>query len=262
MFIWKDCFDIHWAISHGCLIIETTRDGVNFVLPPFGGIKENLPKVIESLKEYFHNKPFEMHGIYESTKEEFAKYLPEITEYEEDRDNWDYVYLAEKLATLSGRKYHSKKNHLNAFLKEHPEHVYEEITPENVSECIAFSEKWCEKRSTEDPSIKCEYCAIKVALNNFKALELKGGLIRINGEVQAFSFGEKMNDKMAVIHVEKAHPEIRGLYTAINQEFVKNTWTDCLYINREEDMGKESLRKAKESYKPEFMVKKYNTIIK
>ena len=262
LFIWRSCYDVNWAICHGCLIIQVTRDGVSFILPPFGGIKEDLPKVIQTLKEHFNGQPFEMHGIYESTKEIFAQYLPEITEYIDDRDNWDYVYLQEKLANLSGRKYHGKKNHYNGFIKDHSDFVYEPITSANVAECIAFGEKWCERRIGEDPSLECEYCAIKEALNNLEVLELKGGLIRLNGEVQAFSFGEKVNDEMAVIHVEKAHPEIRGLYTAINKEFVKNTWGDVQYINREEDMGKEGLRKAKESYNPEFMVKKFNTIIK
>ena len=114
----------------------------------------------------------------------------------------------------------------------------------------------------EDESLKCEFCAIKEALNNLEVLNIQGGLIRINGEVEAFTFGEKQNDELVIVHVEKANPEIRGLYTVINQEFIQHNWTDVKYVNREEDMGKEGLRKAKESYNPEFMVKKYNTIIK
>jgi len=244
------------------LIIKVTVKDVTFVLPAFGGIDKDLPLVVDALKEYFQGQPFEIHGIYEETIERFKTFLPMITEYEEDRDNWDYVYLREKLANLSGRKYHSKKNHVNAFKKDYPDYVYEPITMANKDECILFSDKWCEHRLADDKSLKCEFCAIKEALNNLEFLNIKGGLIRINGNIEAFTFGEKQNDELVVVHVEKANPDIRGLYPTINQEFIQNNWTDVKYVNREEDMGKEGLRKAKESYNPEFMVKKYNTIIK
>ena len=80
--------------------------------------------------------------------------------------------------------------------------------------------------------------------------------------MKAFTFGERAGKNTAVIHVEKADPDIRGLYTAINKEYIAHEWPDVTYINREEDMGKEGLREAKESYKPAFMVKKYNTVIR
>ena len=164
--------------------------------------------------------------------------------------------------TLAGRKYHGKKNHCNAFVKEYPDYVYEEMNRSNIDECIAFGDMWCERRMGDDPSLVCEKCAIHEALNNFEALKLRGGVIRIGGKVEAFSFGEKINDNTAVLHVEKANPEIRGLYSVINRDFAKNAWGDVTYLNREEDMGIEGLRMAKESYKPEFMVKKYSTVFK
>ena len=220
-----------------------------------------MPLIVNALKEYFGG-PFEFHGIYESTMERFKRTMPEITEYTEDRDNWDYVYDREKLATLSGRKYHSKKNHYNAFIKEHPDYVYEEINAANKDECIAFGKAWCAQRAETDPTIKCEACAIEEGLNNMEFLKIRGGLIRLDGQVKAFTFGEKVSEHTAVVHVEKADPNVRGLFTAINKDFVQNAWPDVQFINREEDMGKEGLRKAKESYNPIFMVKKYNTIIR
>jgi hypothetical protein len=92
-------------------------------------------------------------------------------------------------------------------------------------------------------------------------LELRGGAIRINGKIEAFRFGKKINEDTAVLHVEKANSEIRGLYTAINKEFASHAWDDVTYLNREEDMGVEGLRRAKESYHPEFMFKKYSVVI-
>lgn len=258
--MWRDCYNIFWCIEHDFLLVKVKRNDIDFYLHPFGGKPEDFPKIIDEIKAYSKGEPFEIHGIYEAEKERLEKYLPDV-EFIEDRDNWDYVYLREKLATLSGRKYHGQKNHYNAFKKANPDYVYEPITEANIAECLAFGEKWCDDRVHEDPSLVCEKYAIAQAFNNFAALELRGGAIRINGKIEAFSFGKKINDDTAVLHVEKANHEIRGLYTAINKEFAANAWSDVTYLNREEDMGHEGLRRAKESYHPEFMVKKYSIII-
>ena len=113
----------------------------------------------------------------------------------------------------------------------------------------------------EDSSLLCEKYAIQEAFLSFEQLELRGGAIRFDGKIQAFSFGKKINDETAVLHVEKANHDVRGLYTAITKEFAAHAWTDVKYLNREEDMGKPGLRAAKEALHPEFMVKKYNVII-
>lgn len=260
MFVWRDCYNIFWCEAHGFLIVKVKRNNVDFYLHPFGGKPEDFPEILAELKEHSQGKPFEIHGIYEAEKEKLAEFLPEI-EFIEDRDNWDYVYLREKLAALSGRKYHGQKNHFNAFKKAYPDYVYEPITEANIAECLAFGEKWCDDRIHEDPSLICEKYAISQALNNFDKLGLRGGAIRLNGKIEAFSFGKKINDDTAVLHVEKANHEIRGLYTAINKEFASHAWNDVIYLNREEDMGSEGLRKAKESYHPEFMVKKYSIVM-
>ena len=84
----------------------------------------------------------------------------------------------------------------------------------------------------------------------------------LGDKVVAFTFGEKLNSDTAVIHVEKADPEIRGAYTAINQNFVAAEWSEMTYINREEDMGLEGLRQAKESYHPVKMIEKYFVTVK
>lgn len=261
LFVWRNCYKICWAVSHDWLLIKVTRNDVTFVLPPFGGDTKDLPLVMEDLKGAFDGKPFEMRGIYEETIACFKTILPEIDNYLEDRDNWDYVYLRENLANLSGRKYHGKKNHANAFRKEYQNYVFHEITKDDILECIAFGDMWCELKGQGDAGLRCEFCALEQALKNLETLNVRGAVIRIDGKIQAFTLGEKINPDMAVIHFEKANPDIRGLYTVINQEFCSNIWQDVTYINREEDMGLEGLRKAKESYKPEFMVKKYTAII-
>ena len=115
---------------------------------------------------------------------------------------------------------------------------------------------------TVDPFINYERTAILEVLNNFADFRLQGGAILLNGRVIAFTFGEQLNKDTAVIHVEKADPEVRGAYPAINQGFVEHAWGHLTYINREEDMGIEGLRKAKESYKPEKLIEKFNATLK
>ncbi|MDY6029090.1 MAG: phosphatidylglycerol lysyltransferase domain-containing protein [Acidaminococcaceae bacterium] len=261
LFSWRDCYNIFWCVAHDFLLLKVKRNNSDFYIQPFGGKDEDLPCLMEALKEEHSGKPFEMHGIYDCTRERMAKVMPQL-EFIDDRDNWDYVYLREKLATLSGRKLHGQKNHYNSFVNAHPDYKYEPITSANLEECLHFGEAWCDERMTEDPSLECEKYAIRQAFTNFHALELRGGAIRFDGAVQAFSYGRKINDETAVLHVEKAQHGVRGLYIAMTKEFAANAWEDVIYLNREEDMGHEGLRKAKEALHPEFMVKKYNVYYK
>ena len=235
-------------------------DGETFYLQPFGGNDEDLPLLVEEIKEH-HGGPFEFRGIYECSLERLGR-LKFDEEYREARDSWDYVYLQEDLANLKGRRYHGQKNHYNAFKKENPGYVFEMINPENYAECLNFGEEWCKARMESDPSIMWEARALQEAFVNFEALGLRGGAIRIDGKIQAFSFGKTINDEICDVNVEKANTEIRGLYAAIQTECAKNVWSDMKYLNREEDMGSEGLRKAKEALHPVFMVKKYNLLIK
>lgn len=261
LFVWRNCYGIYWCEAHGFLLVKVKRNDVDFYIQPFGGRDEDLPLLMQELKEEHGGAPFEMHGIYEDTRERFERVMPEL-QFVDDRDNWDYVYLQEKLSTLSGRKLHGQKNHYNAFKKAHPDYVYEPITADNMQECLRFGERWCDEHMQDDPSLECEKSAIQEAFANFEQLGLRGGAIRLDGRIQAFSFGKKINDDTAVLHVEKAEHAVRGLYTAIMKELAANAWADVKYLNREEDMGKPGLRTAKEALHPEFMVKKYSIIMK
>ncbi|HIU64673.1 MAG TPA: DUF2156 domain-containing protein [Candidatus Avacidaminococcus intestinavium] len=261
LFVWRTCYKIRWAISYNSLIIKVTRSNTTFILPPFGANPKDLPAIFAEIKESFHGESFQVRGIYEEQVPILEEFLHPDHEIIEDRDNWDYVYDRDSLATLAGRKYHSKKNHVNAFRKEHPNYEFSIIKPTDIEECIAFADLWCEKKGLNDDGLRCELCAVEDALRHYDILEIKGGLIRINGKVEAFTIAENLNKDMAVVHFEKANADIRGLYTVINQDFVSNVLTDVKYINREEDMGIEGLRTAKESYKPVFMTKKYTLTI-
>ncbi len=178
--------------------------------------------------------------------------------YEESDEFSDYIYKTEKMASLSGKKYHSKRNHITNFKKNNPDWSFEMISRENIPECIALHKKWLESRDDDNAEdYEEEFEAVMTTFENYEALGFVGGLIRVNGEVIAYTMGERlMNGRCFVSHFEKALSEIQGAYAIINQEFTKNCLMEYEYVNREEDLGLEGLRKAKQSYHPEILLEK------
>lgn len=186
--------------------------------------------------------------------------FPESFEYKAMRDSFDYVYLLEKLATLAGKKLHSKRNHINRF-KENNVWSFEQISADNLAECWEMNELWCKKHGcNENKHLANEDCAVRRCFKNYAALGLEGGLIRSGGRVIAYTMGEMLNSNTYIIHIEKAFGEIQGAYQMINREFaafIQERHPQVVYVNREEDMGQEGLRKAKLSYRPDRFAEKF-----
>ncbi|MFA6498947.1 MAG: phosphatidylglycerol lysyltransferase domain-containing protein [Desulfurivibrionaceae bacterium] len=179
----------------------------------------------------------------------------------EDRDNADYVYRREDLATLSGRYFTKKRNHINQCLAAY-NCQYEIITPETVPECLAMQDRWCAARNCKtEPGLCGEYQAIEETLRHYKEFPLTGGAIRIKGTIEAFTVGEALNPSTAVCHFEKAMPQFHGLAQLINQWFARDNLTDFSYVNREQDLGIPGLRRAKESYSPDHMIEKVRIVL-
>jgi len=174
-----------------------------------------------------------------------------------DRDNSDYVYLAESLITLSGNRYHKKKNHLNKFKKTH-DFTYRVLDSETVHTFLDLQSDWCRlKDCASSDALLEEDRAVYEALTHHDQLGFRGGAILIDGRVEAFALGEKLNEDTAVIHIEKANPKILGLYAIINQQFCEKEWSEVTYVNRQQDLGIPGLRKAKKSYHPDHMIHKF-----
>ena len=154
---------------------------------------------------------------------------------------------------------------MNQFRKDFPTAEYLPITSEIIPKCRDELNRWYEihkKENPDDPFLCYEQAAIHEIFDNFDEFKLKGGAILLGGKVVAFTFGEQLNKDTAVIHVEKADPEVRGAFTAINHDFIAAEWSHMTYINREEDMGLEGLRKAKESYHPVKMIELFSAWLK
>lgn len=260
LFIWRLSYNFKYSIVHDHLcIMAKYRDKYPCVFAPLSLTAPDYEKVLLVLAEYFHNMnyPLILKSVPEEIKAEIEAAMPGKIIFREDRNNFDYVYLTKDLIELKGKKFRQKRNHINKFLKNYDYH-YEEMSDNNLEECLKTELKWLSQQgNSEDQTILEEIQAVAEAIKNFYALELKGGVIRVHGKVRAFALGELLNPDMAVVHIEKANTDYAGAFNMINWLFTQHAWSGVTYINREEDMGIPGLRKAKLSYNPIKMVKKY-----
>lgn len=176
---------------------------------------------------------------------------------ENDRDNWDYVYLVRDAAELAGRRFHKKRNLVKQCLEAH-RCEYEAIGRQNLEECLDAQHRWCEARECgRDAGLCAEYVAIREAFAHFEDFRLIGGALRVDGRIEAFALAEELGPGTAVCHFEKAMPGVQGLGQVMNQWFSRHSLNRFEFVNREQDLGVPGLRQAKESYYPHSMVEKF-----
>ena len=256
MFMWRQHYGYKISgFEDGVLLLVEPEDEEPFFMAPMGFADpyNAVATCLDFLKE--RGSARGVSRIEQAVAEKFLQ-KDETLILEPDRDNFDYVYLVDDLINLSGRKYHRKKNHLNKFLKSF-NFEYRSLTKDLLEDCFQLIEEWCILRNCEEsPSLAGEAQAIQEALNNMNALSFKGGALMVDGRLEAFSLGEPLNRNTVVIHIEKANGDIQGIYAAINQQFLEHEWSGFELVNREQDLGEEGLRKAKESYLPDHYVEK------
>ncbi len=253
MFIWGGPCGSRFAVSDGFLVMKSDYEDVQKICGfPIGN--GDLKSLIYKLHDYFVEKfgKFELINVPDESRKIIEKIMPGHFEFEHTRNEDDYIYEVSKLISLSGKKLHSKRNNFNYFNANY-KYVYEKINKENLEECRAYLLNHI-KENTADKVKEPE--SINVLFDNYERLCVKGGLLRTDGKIIAVSVGEKYNGG-AIIHVEKAERSIRGAYTTINKLLLENEFSDCVYVNREEDMGIEGMRQAKMSYNPVFLLEKF-----
>jgi hypothetical protein len=219
-----------------------------YFLPPLGG------DVKKALSVLFSDKLL-LYGADDSfTKMHLSGGGITITE---DRDSFDYLYLREELASLPGNRFHKKKNRISYFTARHNFElaIY---SSRHCQNCLALLETWGQLASVEaGRSLLLEVEATSEALNLAEELGLEGVVVIVDGTVAAFALGERLNLDTSVCHFEKADPFMEGLSQLVNREFARLLFTDCRFLNREQDLGEPGLRNAKLSYHPSELVKKY-----
>lgn len=255
LFVWNDSEPVHLSRLDDVLLVQRKRlrDGKTFLLPPVGPL--SLSAVLKMLRETGVDAG-QLLPFYGITAEESAQLSRESVRVEVDRDDWDYVYLVSDLAELAGDKYHPKRNFVKRCLSQHACR-YVPIGSQEVKDCLSLQAEWCNLRKCDAvPGLEAENTAIKRVFEHYEYLGVFGGAVYVDDKLEAFTLAEALNDDTAVVHFEKANPEIEGLYQVINQWFCQKALTTFKYVNREQDLGVPGLRKSKLSYYPQHMIEK------
>lgn len=265
IYCWRHFHRSHWAVVDGFLVIRFLIDEkrqVGYMQPiGEGDFSHILPQLAQDSWEQFGQR-LRLHGLCR----EGRKCITECGEYpfayDDDRSLSDYIYLAEDLRTLSGRKYQPKRNHLNRFMGNYS-YRYEDLTEQHFEECLRLEAEWRAARTSEDDSeaMRHEQRALREAFDHWAELELKGGVLYVEDRLVAFTYGSAINYDTFDCHVEKADTHYEGVFAAINKLFAEHLDPQFTYINREEDMGLEGLRRSKLSYYPTLLWPKTTAIL-
>ncbi len=257
LLLWKNYYHQKIAFFDDMMFVSLGKEQ-NIYLLPFA---RNMERAVNILRDITAEE--EKNLIFLAADgirlDVFNSIFSDVFSQTESREDFEYLYLAEKLKDLKGKKFHSKRNHISAFSKNY-NWKYETLTPATLPEIFEMADIWTKAmmyNSEDTESILVENAAIKEILPHMNELGIKGGCIRVDGKIVAFSFGSPINNKVFDIHVEKALPQYRTAYTVINRELIANELLDYEYVNREDDMGLEGLRKAKLSYHPDILLRKY-----
>ena len=264
LYMWQHLYKTGYYIGDGFAVIVAEYEGDTFSILPLAK-PEDMPRVIKFVVDYFEkeNKKIYFRGITKEVVEFLRENYEGKFQYTEERDLFDYIYDGESMRTLKGRKNVKKRNHINFFLKEYEgRYEYRLLDENDFDACLQLVEEWTsnkEENNEVSEEMEEELIGMKKLFANYDILKdrLKIAGIFIDGKLEAFTMGEYINPNMALIHIEKANPSIRGLYPFINQQFLVNEFSDAEFVNREEDLGIEGLRKAKLSYHPCRFVEKY-----
>ncbi len=257
LFIWDGIYKSKIGRYKDFLLLRTGDEGEYSYLYPAG--RGDLKEVIDLLHEDANksNSPFRLIGLTNESRDLLENIYPGRFNFKPVRDSFDYIYESEKLITLSGKKLQPKRNHLNYFTSNY-NWSYEQLSSGMLGEILDFNHEWCRRiECNKYETLSWESCAVEKCLGNYNELNLTGGVLRVEGEIVAYTIGEVLNSDTVIVHIEKAFSDIRGAYPMINREFVSVLGKDFKYVNREDDIGDKGLRQAKESYYPIFMLEKF-----
>lgn len=280
-FLWADYYEVEYCLIEGEAVLwkMKERDGVYSAMPCCA--EDRLTKYFQMTERYFNEQlglPLQIRLADEEAVIRLDLLRNPGYMVAEQEDLKDYLYDGEKLRTLSGKKLHKKKNQVNKFLREYGErYEYRTLGCDDKEQILAFLDSWYEVRrkhgdgeagkkaggnyggeSADADTLEAEICGLNRILQDCNLLEFKAGGIFIDGKLEAFSIGnDNQMEKMAVISIEKANPDISGLYQVINQQFLLHEFPKAELVNREDDVGLEGLRKAKLSYQPIGYARKY-----
>ena len=251
----------NYAVTGGQLVLFSHFDDIDVYTYPFGD-GDKKPVLDAILADAAAQEiPCRITGLTDASRETLTALYPGKFRIHDDDSAYNYVYAIDDLADLKGKKYHGKRNHLHRFAEAHPDYRVEPLEAQHRSDVLALVERWyADRPDAEDADSQMEQTAILRAMDNLSALEMEGLVLLDGGEVLAVTFASRMSSDTFDVHFEKARADVNGAYTAINREFaryIREKYPDIRFLNREEDLGIDGLRQAKQSYHPHHMVKIY-----
>jgi hypothetical protein len=250
LYAWREKYRFNYMILEGFLWLINIKNDTYYLSQPLGDYsnKQAFKKSVEQLKTFMGKRSIIIKKS-DKTLIQTLKSLDYSFTYESIRNDYDYVYDFEKMKTLSGNKYHKKKNHVNQFKKKYDYH-YEVLSESHFDNVRKICNEWFEDSDDE------KY-AIEDVLNHYNILDVTGGVLYVKDEPVGFIIGERLNEETLVIHFEKGVQGYHGIYQMIFYQYLQNL-EGYTYINREQDLGITGLRKSKLSYHPVKFIEKYN----
>ncbi|HHQ4319787.1 phosphatidylglycerol lysyltransferase domain-containing protein [Clostridium perfringens] len=269
LFMWKEFNNIEYDILNNIFIIKKyDNNNGYFFMEPLGEIDDSgLINLINNLE--LIRKEEERKWLFGDVSIRFLNRLKGIYKedliFEEEKNNFDYVYDFNDLINLSGRKFRKKRNKYNQFIKNYnykTEFFKSFLDNKEKKECLEFLDKWYLENKQKDDEFLAEINGTRNLINYLEELDLDLIKLYVDNKLIGISIGERFNDSTYIVHVEKCLKEFNGAYAFINNSLLKNSFLDLKYVNREEDLGVLGLRKSKMSYNPKFLERKYLVKIK
>ena len=256
---WEFLYHTEMAEFKGLLLFRFLSEGQFAYLVPVGNgdWKEVLEDMIADAAQ--RGYPFILRGVCENSMNRLCCLNEERFVAESDRDFSDYLYWRESLVSLAGKKLQPKRNLYNRFIKNYPDYEYLPLTPDGFDECLHLEQSWRAQKVDADfeMAMNAERRSLHFVFQHWEELGAEGGLIRVDGKVVAFTYGAPINYDTYGVCLEKADTSYEGAFAAINKEFVSRIPENYTFVNREEDLGLEGLRKAKLAYQPVVILQKY-----
>lgn len=255
LYLWSFGEDTKYKIEDDILLIKSIYNNKKYYYMPIP--REENQKTLSLIKEKIKKIIAKKIPIFYFS-EYWKKKLENDFEFIESRASFDYIYSIQDLVCLKGRKYSKKKNRINKFLKNYS-YTYEKISKNNIQEIIDFQKEWnLNNNANNEEILRNENEGILSILENYFFLDLKGGLLKVENKVVAYTIGGVLDEKSVVIYIEKALIDYVGAYQFINMKFLQEEFLTYEFVNREDDFGIEGLREAKLSYHPLTLLKKFN----
>ena len=269
LFMWKEFNNIEYDILNNIFIIKKyDNNNGDFFMEPLGDIEDSdLINLINHLE--LIRKEEERKWLFGDISIRFLNRLKGIYKedliFEEEINNFDYVYDFNDLINLSGRKFRKKRNKYNQFIKNYnykTKFLKSFLDNKEKKECLEFLDKWYLENKQKEDEFLAEINGTRNLINYLEELDLDLIKLYVDNKLIGISIGERFNDSTYIVHVEKCLKEFNGAYAFINNSLLKNSFLDLKYVNREEDLGVLGLRKSKMSYNPKFLERKYLVKIK